>query len=398
MVKLGTWLIAIWFIAGTLGATGTADMQDADLRELVLGNNEFAFDLYQALRGENTNLFYSPYSISVCLAMTYAGARGETEEEMANILHFALPQDRLHPAFHSLNIELASREGLQLNIANSIWGQADHRFLSEFLSILAENYGAGLKEIDFRGVPEGSRRIINQWVSEETQGKIKNLIPPGGITPLTRFVLTNAIYFKAAWFYPFEETLTHDDTFHLLGGNQVLVPMMSQTEWFRYATGDGCQVVELPYVDGEASMVILLPDLHRFEECERSLGARQVAAILNQIERKCVRLTMPKFTYESSFRLGGTLSGMGMKTTFSPAADFSGMDGTRELFIDEVFHKGYVAVDEAGTEAAAATAIVMELGIPPEAIEVRVDHPFIFLIRDIKTDAILFVGRVLDPS
>ena len=403
MVKVESWLVVLCFLVGILVATGvSAEVGKADLSELILENNEFAFDLYQALRSENINVFCSPYSISLALAMAYAGARGQTEQEMADTLHFTLPQDQLYLAFRALRLEFATRDeedqGLRLHIANSIWGQAGHRFLPEFLDILAENYGAGFKELDFLGAPEASRLIINQWVSKETQEKIKDLVPPGGIMPSTRLILANAIYFKAAWLYPFEKALTHDDVFHLLDRGQVLVPMMTQEEWLGYAAGDGHRVVELLYQAGEASMVILLPDLHRFEEFERSLDAQRVAAILDRMERKNIRLTMPKFTYESTFRLGETLAGMGMETAFSPAADFSGMDGTRNLFIDEVYHKAYVAVDEAGTEAAAATAVAMELGIPPEPIEVRIDHPFIFLIRDIKTGAILFVGRVLNPS
>ena len=403
MVKVESWLVVLCFLVGILVATGvSAEVGKADLSELVLENNEFAFDLYQALRSENINVFCSPYSISLALAMAYAGARGQTEQEMADTLHFTLPQDQLHLAFRALRLEFATRDeedqGLRLHIANSIWGQAGHRFLPEFLDILAENYGAGFKELDFLGAPEASRLIINQWVSEETQEKIKDLVPPGGIMPSTRLILANAIYFKAAWLYPFEKELTHDDVFHLLDRGQVLVPMMTQEEWLGYAAGDGYQVVELPYQAGEASMVILLPDLHRFEEFERLLDAQRVAAILERIERKYARLSMPKFTYESTFRLGETLAGMGMGTAFSSTADFSGMDGTRNLFINEVYHKAYVAVDEAGTEAAAATAVAMELGIPPEPIEVRIDYPFIFLIRDIKTGAILFVGRVLNPS
>ncbi|HAL62665.1 MAG TPA: serpin family protein [Chloroflexi bacterium] len=381
------------------------DVAEADLAELVAGNSEFAFDLYQAIREGNGNLFYSPYSISLALAMTYAGARGETEQQMADTLHFTLPQDQLHPAFNGLDLELASRgegaeskngEGFRLNIVNSIWGQTGYTFLSEFLDILAENYGAGLRLLDFVKEPEESRGVINDWVSDETENKIEDLLPPDSITSQTVLVLTNAIYFNAAWEYPFEEERTHDGPFNLLDGGQVTVPMMEQTEYFGYAEGEGYQAVELPYDGGELSMVILLPEAGRFEEFTSGLDAERVASILKDINPENVHLTMPKFTYESGFRLKETLAAMGMPAAFTDA-DFSGMDSTRSLFIGDVVHKAFISVDEAGTEAAAATAVVVDRGAPIPK-EVTVDRPFVFVIRDIETDAILFLGHVVNPS
>jgi len=391
----------------------------SDLADLVKGNSAFTFDLYQALGEGNGNLFYSPYSISLALAMTYAGARGGTAQQMADTLHFILSQDRLHPAFNGLDLELARRsegptgqegegtrpgrrvQGFQLHIANSLWGQIGYVFLSEYLDLLAENYGAGLRLLDFANAPEESRVTINAWVSEQTEDRIKGLIPPGGISKITRLVLVNAIYFNAAWQYPFKEELTHDGTFHLLDGGEVSVPMMKQTESFGYAEGEGYQAVELPYVGGELSMIILLPEAGGFEAFEGSLDAERVEAIVRELAHKRVALTMPKFTFDSSFMLANTLAGLGMPDAFSRgAADFSGMDGTREFFIGEVIHKAFVSVDEAGTEAAAATAVIMAgaaPGTPVPPIEVTVDRPFVFLIRDIKTGAILFVGRVVNP-
>ncbi len=383
------------------------DVAETDLAELVAGNSAFAFDLYQAIGEGDGNLFYSPYSISLALAMTYAGARGETEQQMADTLHHTLPQDQLHPAFNALDLALASRGegaegqdggGFRLNIVNSIWGQTGYSFLPAFLDTLAENYGAGLRLLDFVKAPEESRGTINDWVSEETEGKIEDLLPPNSITPETVLVLTNAIYFNAAWSHPFDEELTHDGPFSLLDGGQVTVPMMEQTEYFGYAEGEGYQAVELPYDGGELSMVILLPEDGRFEEFVRALDAQQVASIAKDINPQGVHLTMPKFTYESSFRLKKALAAIGMPAAFT-AADFSGMDGTRNLFIDDVFHKAFVSVDEAGTEAAAATAVVVALtAAPSPPIEVTVDRPFVFVIRDIETGALLFVGRVVNPS
>jgi serpin B len=379
-----------------------------DLRELVSGNSEFAFDLYQAIREEEGNLFYSPYSISAALGMTYAGARHETERQMEETLHYVLGQDDLHRAFNALELELAKRgearggegeEAFRLEIANSIWGQKGYEFLAEFLDTLAEDYGAGLRLLDFASEAKQARLVINGWVSEQTEGKIENLIPPGLIDALTRLVLVNAIYFNAPWADPFEEQQTRDGTFYLLDGEEVTVPMMKQGESLGYAEGDGYQAVELPYRGGEVSMVIVLPEAGEFEAFEASIEAILVDGIVQTLERRTVNLVMPKFEFDSSFGLAKTLAKMGMPDAFSDVADFSGMDGTRNLFIKEVVHKAYMSVDEAGTEAAAATAVVVaEMAAPMEPVEMVLDHPFIFMIRDIGTGAILFVGRVVDPS
>ncbi len=381
------------------------EVAPADLGDLVAGNSAFAFDLYQALRSADGNLFYSPYSISLALAMTYAGARGETEQQMADTLHFTLSQDRLHRTFNGLDLELAARgegakgedeEGFRLNIVNALWGQEDFEFLLEFLDVVAENYGAGLKLLDFKNALEDSRIVINDWVSEETEGRIENLIPRGVLDNLTRLVLTNAIYFNAAWLSPFEKGLTRDGTFHLLDGAEVLVPLMKRTAGFGFAAGDGYQAVELPYEGGELSMVVLLPATGQFEAFEASLDAELVRTIMSNLVRGRLALTMPKFEFGSGFDLADTLKGMGMPVAFSDSADFSGMTGRRDLTISDVVHKAFVSVDEEGTEAAAATAV--GVGTPSVPPSVTIDRPFVFLIRDIETGAILFVGRVADPS
>ena len=380
----------------------------SDSATLVGNNSEFALDLYQALVQQGGNLFYSPYSISLALAMTYAGARGETEQQMANTLHFALQQDRLHPAFNSLDLALASRgegakgkdgNGFRLHIVNAIWGQKDYQFFPEFLDVLAENYGAGLRLLDFVREPDQSRITINNWVSDQTEGKIKDLIPQGVIDALTRLVLTNAIYFNAAWLNPFDKELTSNGTFYLLDGGDVAVPMMRQTHSFGYITGDGYQAVELPYDGDQLSMIVLLPDSGKFETFQNSLNAALVNHIVSDLQSREVDLTMPQFQFESEFSLADTLAAMGMPVAFSDEADFSGMTGNRELAITDVLHKAFVSVDEAGTEAAAATAVVVGLtAVPEQPVQVTVDRPFIFLIRDIQTGAILFVGQVVNPS
>ncbi len=384
---------------------------EADLKDLANGNNAFAFDLYRALESREGNLFYSPYSISLALAMTYAGARGETEGQMEDVLRF-LPQDVLHPAFNALDLELASRgegargkdgEGFRLNIVNAVWGQEGYEFLEAFLDVLAESYGAGVRAIDFQGAPEEARATINDWAAERTEDRIKDLIPPDVITPLTRMVLANAIYFNAAWSHPFDEGGTRPRPFYLLDGSTVDVSMMRTTDEFGYAEGDGYQAVDLPYDANGLSMTVLLPDRGRFGEFEDSLDSAMVGRIVEDLHARTVELDIPKFEFESQFLLSEALKAMGMPNAFdSSTSDFSGMDGRSCragdnpcLYVREVVHKAFVSVNEEGTEAAAATGVVMQQeSAPPRTARVTVDRPFIFLIRDGATDTILFVGRV----
>jgi serpin B len=379
-----------------------------DIESLAEGNSAFAFDLYQALKNEEGNIFYSPYSISLALAMTYGGARGDTERQMADAMRFLLAQDRLHPAFNGLDLLLASRgegnpaekeEGFRLHIANSIWGQDGFKFLDEYLDLLAVNYGAGLRILDFIKDAELARVTINDWVSGQTEQKIKDLIPEGAVNDMTRLVLANAIYFNAAWEYPFDEQNTSDGDFFLVDGGKITVPKMNQTEWFGYADGDGYRAVELPYDGRELSMVILLPDDGLLGSFEASLSSGLVNDIIGEIGRAKVELAMPKFSFDSSFGLKEALTALGMENAFVPgAADFSGMDGKNDLYIQDVVHKAYVSVDEAGTEAAAATGVIVGVTSMPEITRMDIDSPFIFLIRDIDTGTVLFVGRVMNPA
>jgi len=367
--------------------------------ELVDGNTTFALDLYRALSQEDGNLFFSPYSISAALAMTYSGARGETEAQMKETLCFALPQRVLHPAFHGLDTNLMQRasdiEGVQLSIANALWGQHGYPFLSGFRNTLAESYDAPLKLIDFVDAPEESRVDINDWVSDATDGRIEDLMKPGTITPLTRLVLANAIYFKGTWELQFDEAQTKDAPFYRLDGSQVKVPMMRMQECFSYAAGRDFQAIELPYIGDALSMVILLPGEGTFEDFEADLSIERLDAILAQMYSQKVQLAMPRFELTSEYSLSDTLARLGMPNAFTGAADFSGMDGTRDLFIGHVAHKAYVSVNEEGTEAAAATGVSMTYSLPSV---MTIDRPFIFLIRDIETGTILFMGRVMDPS
>ena len=390
------------------GATGP------ELADLVRGNMAFAFDLYRTLAQEDGDLFYSPHSISLALATTSAGARGETERQMAETLRFPLPQDRLHPAFNALDLALASRGsaapdedggGFRLSIANAVWGQEDHAFLAAFLDVLAEQYGSDVRRADFRGAPEESRARINDWVAGETEGRIPHLVPPGAIDPLTRLVLANAIYFKAAWKLPFDERATAPLPFHPLDGGEVEAAMMRQEGRFGYARGEGYQAVDLLYEGGELSMTVLLPDEGRFREFEGLLDASLANAILERLETRPVILTMPRFELEATFSLAGTLGEMGMPDAFDPrSADFSGMDGTsclardgQCLLITDIVHQAFVSVDETGTEAAAATAVIAGVSRAEEVeepITLTIDRPFVFLVRDLASGALLFVGRV----
>ena len=387
---------------------------EPELADLVRGNAAFAFDLYRALAQGEGNLFYSPHSVSLALAMTYAGAGGETERQMEDTLRFLLPQDKLHPAFNALDLNLASRgegatgqddSGFQLNIANAVWGQEGHEFITDFLDVLAEQYGSEVRRADFRRAPEEARVRINGWVADETEDRINDLIPPGAIEPTTRLVLANAIYFNAAWQLPFDERATAPRPFHPLGGGEVEAPMMRREGRFGYTRGNGHQAVDLLYDGGEMSMTILLPDEGRFRAFEGSLDASTVGAVLEALETQRVRLTMPKFQVKASFGLADVLKGMGMPNAFDgSSADFSGMDGTsclagddECLLITDVVHQAFVSVDEAGTEAAAVTAAIVGITrAAEEPVTLTIDRPFIFLVRDQATDAVLFVGRVAD--
>ena len=387
----------------------------ADVAAAVAGNKAIALDLYRTLAESEGNLFFSPHSISTALAMDYAGARGETERQMAATLRYGLAQDSLHPAFNALDLSLAPQdaagyaEDFRLSVASSVWGQEGYGFLPEYLDILAVNYGDEVRTVDFRQGPEDARVRINGWVADETEERITDLIPPGALTELTRLVLANAIYFKASWQKPFDEAATAIRPFHLLDGSKPDVPMMRQQSNLRYARGDGYQSVELPYEGDDVAMTILVPDSGSFQEFQDSLSGQTLQDIVDSLDYESVRLALPRFETESAFSLSDTLKEMGMPDAFDDqAADFSGMEGRACrargdicLLITDVLHKAFVSVDEAGTEAAAATAVI--IGITravieePEPIELVVDRPFLFVIRHLPTDAVLFVGRVLEP-
>lgn len=383
----------------------------------VAQNNLFAFDLYGKLRAREGNLFFSPYSISTALAMTYAGARGNTDTQMAKVLHFAtvpsetvpakktLARTQFHSAFGTIVKDLNARGekgGYELTVANALWGQKGYGFLEEFLHLVKANYDGQLSEVDFMKAAESARKTINAWVEKKTNNKIKDLIGRGALDRMTRLVLTNAIYFKGNWDRQFKEDRTKDAPFTLLSGDKVDVPMMNQKAEFRYVEAEVFQALELPYVDNELSMIILLPkELDGLPEFEKELTIEDLSACLGKLRNREVIVSIPRFKMTSRFGLASVLKSMGMADAFSPGrADFSGMNGKKDLFISAVIHKAYVDVNEEGTEAAAATAVTMKVtSIGPTQIPVfRADHPFLFLIRDNLSESILFIGRVTDPS
>jgi serine protease inhibitor len=353
--------------------------------------NELAFDLYKKLPGENEgNLFFSPYSISSALAMTYGGARSETAEQMEQVLHFGGPE-ATHPAFSYLRKMLNNiqEEGpIKLSVANALWPQKDYAFLPDYLALTKEFYGSKIHPVDYRTDTQGARQKINTWVEEQTNDKIQDLIREGVLSPLTRLVLANAIYFKGDWASRFKNENTRASPFTLPDGSKVDVPMMAQSGDFKLARTDTLQALELPYTGGDLSMLILLPNP----------GEELVLQFPEELEFREmeVMVQLPKFKLETDFYLGSTLASLGMPMAFSQQADFSGMNGSRNLFIDEVIHKAFVEVNEEGTEAAAATAVgIRTTSMPPQFVA---DHPFLFLIRENSTGTILFIGRVTDPS
>ena len=384
------------------------DVDQTEIERLVQAHNQFAFDLYQAIRAESDkNLIYSPYSIWQAFAMVYAGARGQTEVEMAAVLRF-LPQELHHLAFNALDQRLAAlaagdsndeeSDRFELTIANAVWGQIGLPFRQAYLEILAQQYGAGLRASDFAQQPEAAREEINGWIAEQTAERIQDILPPGVITPNTRLVLANAIYFNAAWRFPFNEAATQDGPFTLLDGRQVTVPLMRESGMrVLYAEGPDYQAVTLPYAGDGVQMMIILPATGQFAAVEAALSADFLDGLRRQTELRDVTLTMPRFEFDSDLDLRQLLTSLGMVESFGGAADFSGIVEGGGLFISDALHRGTITVDEEGTEAAAVTVIILAESML-ETAEVTLDRPFIFTIMEQQTGTLLFVGRVLNPA
>ena len=369
-------------------------LASADQKTLVDGNTDFAFDLLRA--ADPGNLAVSPFSVSSALAMTYAGARGDTATQMAGALHFTLPGATLHAGFDWLDLGL--QLGDKVRIANALFAQTGLHLESPFLDTLKRDYGTGVYLLDFAKKAEDARTQIDGWVSAVTNGKIPNILAPGDVDAATRFVLVNAVYLNCTWKRRFDPARTKSATFHLDGGASASVPTMHQAADLAYARGNGWQMVALPYAGVDLEMDLILPDAGTLDALTAHLDAATFDAMVHSLDPGKVDLSLPRFTVESALPLGRTLEGFGMTDAFDPAAaDFSGIDGGRDLHLTKVVHKAYVRVDESGTEAAAATAVVGAGAVYEPAVPLAFDRPFLFVIRHPASGTVLFVGRVMDP-
>jgi serine protease inhibitor len=393
-------------VSSNVGRDTSPQVASGSVEELASDNTRFAFDLYHQIGSASGNLFYSPYSISLALSMTYAGARGETAQQMAHALDFSLPSSELHPAFDKLDLELESRaqdgKGLKLNIADSLWGERTMQFNAPFLDTLAANYGAGMHVVDFLHAPDAARTAINGWVADETNDRIPNLLGQGSITDMTRLVLVNAIYFNAAWDTSFDKRDTQPETFTRPDDSTVQADEMHEMTELGYAEGSNYQAVELPYTGDKTSMVVVLPAAGAFQAVESELSGDFVTSLFGSLQTGEVSLSLPRFKIQgATIDVSDALQKLGMTDAFKDGvADLSGMAGAPgDLYISGVLHQAFVQVDEAGTEAAAATAVIVGGNAMPSPTQtVNVNRPFLVFIRDIPTNSVLFAGRVTDPT
>jgi serpin B len=362
--------------------------------------NGFAFDLYDRYSAGNGNILFSPYSISTALSMTYEGARGETADEMEAVFGFLEDSSMRHSSvariYNTLNEE--GRE-YALHTVNALWVQQGYPVQEDYVDTIVSYYGGDVNALDFVSEPDESRVTINEWVEERTNDRIKDLFPSGSIDGNVRLVLTNAIYFKGDWLYEFDEKATSEEKFHVSPTKSVTVDMMSlRDETFNYAETDELQILELPYTGEDVSMLILLPKEGHMGDVESQLSAERLGEWVELMEAAAVNVYLPRFTFETKYFMMEDLAEMGMPTAFTDAADLSGMNAEDRLFIDKVIHQAFIEVNEKGTEAAAATGVSVSLTGALQEDVFRADRPFIFLIRDVETGVIMFIGRVTDPS
>ena len=417
MAGLGTWL------RGWLGQEHPAPVlspphvNPKSRRPQPFGedNNEFALALFGLLRQRPGNVFFSPFSVRTALAMTEAGARGETAAQMREVLRIPSPEPAPHVAVAETVERLSGggESGFELTVANSLWGQEGAPLQPEFLDRLARQYGATMSSVDFRRATEAARATMNHWIDDKTRGRIRDLIPARGLDADTRLVLMNAVYFKAKWVHQFDKTATREEPFHLDGGGKVHAPLMRQQETVRYLQADGYQAVDMAYYGGDLSMLLILPERKDgLRDIEGRLFARSLQDCVARMQPREVKLLLPRFKIASAtLDLREHLEALGMRLAFTPfEADFSGMNGLvppheDSLFISSVFHKALVEASEAGTEAAAGTAVVAPClmaarrpTLPPRVPTFRADHPFLFAIRDCVSGAIVLLGRLSDPT
>jgi serpin B len=400
MRYIGLILFTAVLVGGCSPLSGSSESGSAS-QESTGPNNRFAFRLYKQLKDQSENVFLSPYSISSALAMTYTGARDRTRDEMAEVLEFPGENEQLGKQYRALGNHLNSLadSGLVLNVANSLWAQRDYGFSRDFMRTNREYFSAGLKEVDFKRQHRAIREQINQWVEEKTKDKIQDMLAEGVLDRMTRLVLVNAIYFNGKWEHPFHEKRTSEDIFHTGGGMSGKVPFMNQSLTVPYYESDLYQAVALPYAGKKVSMVIVLPQkASMMEKLEDRLDAGYYQALTDSLKPQEVELSIPRFRLEQKYNLNDPLQEMGMRRAFGGKADFSGMTGKKELYISDVVHQSFVEVDEKGTEAAAATGVVMRKTSVVRKKKFKADHPFIFMIRDDQTHTLLFLGKLGNPE
>ncbi len=399
--------VMLLFVIAACFNPACAKERKISIKPLVKGNTNFALNIYSQMAGmkKGENVFFSPYSISSILALTYGGAKGVTADEMAKALRFSQPQSDIHGAFKNLSDvfdEIQQKGDVELTIANSLWPDKKFKIDSDYLSLAKNNYDVSISPLDYERETEASRKMINTWVEDKTKNKIQNLISQGGLDPSTQLVLVNAIYFKGNWKSPFNANRTRDSHFYKADTQKVPVKMMRQKESFQYYEDDTVQILELPYAGGQLAMVVVLPQRNQtLSSVEKSLSMDRLNTWLTQLRQQKVSVYFPRFKFTwGTFELNQSLKALGMRTAFEPKADFSGMTGTKNLYIGKVLHKAFVEVNEEGTEAAAATGVMMVKSAQPGSEKLytfRADHPFIFFIRDKMTGSILFMGRVTEP-
>lgn len=370
----------------------------ATLENRVSRTNEFAFDLFSQIRTSEDNIVLSPHSIVTCFGMAYAGARGNTERQIADVLRFNYPQGGFHAVLKQLNDILESRSSVLLNIDNGVWGQNGMVYIDPYLDTLSACYDADMDYLDFAGAPEAARQVINQWVSQRTFGLIPELFPPGSFDASTYLVLANTVYFVAEWLHQFNAAYTWGGSFTRLDSSTVTVSYMNGEETMPYYEGNGYRAMEMPYKGEQASMVLILPDEDLYDAFESSFTETVLDSVVDHLVDEHITFMIPKFGFHSGFDLDSTLQVLGVTDAFTPGvADFSGMDGTADgtPWIDQVVHKAYIMINEWGTMAFAGTGMEMTVGVHDSFQATR---PFIFVIRDMPTGTILFMGRVLDPT
>ena len=389
------------------------EIDEAVFNDFSAHNRDFAFDFFAHLLAheEDENLLVSPHSITSALAMTYAGAREETRDEMAQALHYHLDESMLFPAFNSLDLALQDRSQVEvdgdpptLRVANQAWGHEDLDFVQDYLNVLSQHFGSDMRTFDFATEYEEARAEINEWVEASTEDRITNPLPAGSLNPATRFVLVNALYFYADWRDEFKESETQDETFYGLDGDETQVPLMRKTRTMRYANDGDTKMVSIPYMGGELALVAWLPvdESDDFRQWEQSFDRPAFDALMAEFGSQRVRLFLPRFRQEQQFPLSEIFEQMGMTKAFTETANFEGIahpPGGAELLISEIFHQTFIVVNEEGTEAAAATAVVGSAADsePPQPVVVRLDRPFYYAIYDHPTDTILFMGRMANP-